>query len=147
MTPQTQQQNIHSPLKGQYGDCVRACIASALDLPIAVVPNFAADLRRWDARSRLEGLERVRAFLAPERNLWTVVLLADEKGEILSLIGKANSNQRYFLAGGTPYKHINHMVCCRGTEIEWNPSPTAEIVQPLWPDRSAFTVSVITERI
>lgn len=38
MTPQDQE-FINIPGK-QYGDCMRACIASLLDLPIADVPHF-----------------------------------------------------------------------------------------------------------
>jgi hypothetical protein len=40
MTP-VDQEFIHKPEEGQHGDCMRACIASVLDLPIAKVPNFA----------------------------------------------------------------------------------------------------------
>jgi hypothetical protein len=35
------QQFLHLPDQGQHGDCMRACIASLLDLPIADVPHFA----------------------------------------------------------------------------------------------------------
>jgi len=41
MTPQDQE-FIHVPGE-QYGDCMRACIASLLDLPIAEVPHFLRD--------------------------------------------------------------------------------------------------------
>lgn len=39
MTP-TDQEFIHAPENGQYGDCQRAVIASLLDLPITAVPHF-----------------------------------------------------------------------------------------------------------
>lgn len=35
------QQFVHDPANGQHGDCMRACIASLLELPIADVPHFA----------------------------------------------------------------------------------------------------------
>lgn len=35
------QQFVHDPENGQHGDCMRACIASLLELPIADVPHFA----------------------------------------------------------------------------------------------------------
>jgi hypothetical protein len=40
MTPQDQE-FIHAPERGQHGDCMRACVAALLDLPIAAVPHFA----------------------------------------------------------------------------------------------------------
>lgn len=39
MTPQ-EQEFVHKPEIGQYGDCQRAVIASLLDLPISSVPHF-----------------------------------------------------------------------------------------------------------
>lgn len=39
MTP-TDQEVLHCPDKGQFGDCQRAVIASLLDLPISTVPHF-----------------------------------------------------------------------------------------------------------
>lgn len=41
MTPQDQE-FVHKPEIGQYGDCQRAVIASLLDLPISEVPHFGA---------------------------------------------------------------------------------------------------------
>lgn len=40
MTPVTQE-FVHKPEEGQHGDCMRACLASLLDLPISDVPHFA----------------------------------------------------------------------------------------------------------
>lgn len=42
MTP-VDQQFIHDPANGVYGDCQRACFASLLDLPIDAVPHFVED--------------------------------------------------------------------------------------------------------
>lgn len=39
MTP-VDQSILHDPENGQYGDCMRACVASLLDLPIERVPHF-----------------------------------------------------------------------------------------------------------
>lgn len=35
------QEFVHDPENGQHGDCMRACIASILDLPREEVPHFA----------------------------------------------------------------------------------------------------------
>jgi len=40
MTP-VDQEFLHLPEQGQQGDCMRAALASLLDLPIAEVPHFA----------------------------------------------------------------------------------------------------------
>jgi hypothetical protein len=40
MTP-VDQEFLHKPEAGQHGDCMRAVIASLLDLPISDVPHFA----------------------------------------------------------------------------------------------------------
>ena len=40
MTP-VDQEFVHQPEQGRHGDCMRACIASLLDLPRDAVPNFA----------------------------------------------------------------------------------------------------------
>jgi len=37
------QQVIHDPENGKYGDCLRACIASILELPSSDVPHFYED--------------------------------------------------------------------------------------------------------
>jgi hypothetical protein len=41
MSPQTQE-FVNIPGK-QYGDCMRACIASLMDMPICLVPHFLRD--------------------------------------------------------------------------------------------------------
>lgn len=40
MTP-VDQEFMHDPANGVEGDCMRACIAALLDLPLAEVPHFA----------------------------------------------------------------------------------------------------------
>lgn len=50
MTPTTQEY-LHDPSQGQTGDCVRACLATLLDLPLGEVPHFAQlhpDTRKFD---------------------------------------------------------------------------------------------------
>lgn len=42
MIPVDQSIVNHCPAEGRYGDCFRACIASILELPIAVVPHTMA---------------------------------------------------------------------------------------------------------
>ncbi len=42
MTP-VNQLVLHDPANGQYGDCMRACVASLLNLPAKEVPHFYAN--------------------------------------------------------------------------------------------------------
>lgn len=58
MTP-VDQSIMHDPANGQWGDCMRACIASLLALPILDVPHFNEGGPRG-----LEFDRRVRDFLA-----------------------------------------------------------------------------------
>ncbi len=55
MTPQDQE-FIHQPEIGQYGDCQRAVIASLLDLPISEVPHFL-QISKGDASLFWENLQ------------------------------------------------------------------------------------------
>lgn len=50
------QEFLHQPEVGQYGDCQRAVIASLLDLPIAEVPHFL-QLAKGDPVEYWEGLQ------------------------------------------------------------------------------------------
>jgi len=51
-------QVMHSPERGFYGDCLRACIASVLDMEPATVPHFYQD-----GCDSIEGEKRIVAFL------------------------------------------------------------------------------------
>jgi hypothetical protein len=58
MTP-ADQEFIHDPENGQYGDCQRAVVASLLDLPITAVPHFL----REAAGEPVAYWERLQAFV------------------------------------------------------------------------------------
>ncbi len=52
MTP-VDQSILHDPENGTWGDCMRACVASLLDLPITTVPHFfdgGCDSQEFDRR-------------------------------------------------------------------------------------------------
>lgn len=59
-SPQTQEFPVHNPQIGQIGDCLRAGIASILDLPIATVPHFSQNC--WPDQAETD--KEVREFLA-----------------------------------------------------------------------------------
>lgn len=51
------QEFLHAPEAGQYGDCQRAVIASLLDLPITEVPHFL-QIAKGDPTLYWEGIQR-----------------------------------------------------------------------------------------
>lgn len=63
------QEFIHKPEIGQYGDCQRAVIASLLDLEISEVPHFLADAK-GDSVGYWEGLQ---GFLIARGFAWLTV--------------------------------------------------------------------------
>lgn len=62
------QEHMHKPDEGSYGDCQRACIASLLELPREQVPHFLHD--NCDYK---EFNKRVNGFLA-QHNLAEIVM-------------------------------------------------------------------------
>lgn len=58
MTPVDQRILDHDPARGRVGDCMRACVASLLDLPYEEVPHF------FDGEGAEHGYEALRAWLA-----------------------------------------------------------------------------------
>lgn len=106
----------HDPDKGEYGDCVRACIASLLDFDAEEVPHFYHD------NDPSTGMKRIRAFLAPlglapfATHFDGAASLAD----ILSAQAEANPDVHYILWGST--EGGNHVVIAKGDKIVHNPS-------------------------
>lgn len=44
----------HDPERGQYADCVRACVASILDLPAVNVPHWFDDPENEDGQLKMQ---------------------------------------------------------------------------------------------
>lgn len=65
MTP-VDQEFVHKPEIGQYGDCQRAVIASLLNLPICDVPHFLHDGDTY------EFWDRIQSFLITYGYQWMV---------------------------------------------------------------------------
>lgn len=63
MTPQDQEY-VHNPEQGIFGDCFRATLASLLNKPIAEVPHFLHD------NNGDKFLERLHEFLAKFDCVW-----------------------------------------------------------------------------
>lgn len=123
---------------GSYGDCVRACIATILDLSPDDVPHFYHD---GDGEA---GMQRARDWLGERgQSLFVTVYSGEADLEaVLSLVGRQNPGATYMLFGATA-EGENHCVVCQGDAVVWNPAWFGSaIVQPLT-DNGFWGVGVI----
>ena len=126
----------HDPEEGIYGDCVRACIASLLDLLPDAVPHFFHDNCSGETAQR-----RIETFLA---DCGLVPFWAGFSGEmplfdVMQYMHVANPNVYYMLYGSTRYG--SHVVICRGMETMHDPAwYSVPIVRPSGDD---WTIMVI----
>ncbi len=132
----------HDPENGKYGDCVRACIASVLDIADPLdVPHFYCDDDVTRGATRITEWLRLREC-AP---FWSHYpgdgLTLDA---LLSYMGDVNPNCTYILFGATA-NGGNHAVVCQGGAIvhdpNWIPSP---IVAPCANDYWTVLVVALT---
>lgn len=104
----------HNP-PNSYGDCVRACIATMLDLPSADVPHFAHDNAPGDVV-----YQRIRDWMAPRGYMPFWVNFPDEPlDSVLSYIGTLNPDVTYMLYGSSGTG--DHVVVCYGGCVVHNP--------------------------
>lgn len=103
--------------RNTYGDCVRACIASILELPAQDVPHFYYD---GDGK---EGMKRAREWLnARSQSLFVTFYPGDtEVADLLNIVGEQNPDTHYMLFGVAEGEG-NHCVVCQNNEIVWNPA-------------------------
>lgn len=107
----------HDPENGSYGDCLRACIASMLDLKAEDVPHFMRDNPPDETLTK-----RVREFLAP-MGLGLFLTAYDSSydlQDVLRVMQNNNPGIHYFLI------HDNgqgdHMVVCKDDKVVHNPA-------------------------
>lgn len=107
----------HEPENGKYGDCVRACVASLMELEPEKVPHFYHD--NCDA---IEGNRRIASFLDEHGFVpfWTIFDGSLSLEELLNNQLQANPTVFYMLY------HSNldgdHVVICRGGKVDFDPS-------------------------
>ena len=119
MTPQ-KQLNRHDPENGVLGDCYRTVIACLLDLKPEEVPHIH---EHNGAMNMQEQQDMMNAWLAA-RGLVEVNVPCD--GSIglevaLEVMDRWSMGTRYMLTGQSR-TGCNHVVICKGREIEWDPS-------------------------
>lgn len=108
----------HEPENGKYGDCVRACIASLLELPAEDVPHFYEDDPGGDVAN-----ERIKTFLATKGFVpfWTFFDGETPLQAIFDQMLHANAGVYYMLfhetnAGG------DHVVICQNDAVDFDPA-------------------------
>lgn len=101
------QEFLHKPEEGSVGDCLRACLASVLELPIADVPHFA---KLYPT--------------APE--CWCEVFdWLEDRGHEYVYVGLINLDRdRFYIASGPSPRSGRHAVVCKGSEVIHDPHPS-----------------------
>lgn len=127
MTPQTCM-TTHKP-PHSYGDCLRACIATILDLPAEDVPHFADC-----GVSASDTLAHARKWLG-ERGLTIATFAFPGDGpvsDVLEYMGQSNPTVTWMLFGSTSDDQSDmHVNVCQGGKVAHDPAwvPTS-IKQP-----------------
>jgi hypothetical protein len=101
-----------------YGDCLRAALASVLDLPAEDVPHFAHD----GADPEIV-LQRARDYLRP-MGLTAFVSIYDgsnSRAEVLEYMAERNPDTTYLLFGLVS-EGGGHVVVCTGGKVVHNPA-------------------------
>lgn len=100
-----------------HGDCVRACIATVLDVQTEAVPHFA-----HDGADPYTVLARARDWLAKGgETVWVTMYPPVERAELLEMLGEHNPDSTYMLFGMTD-SGTGHVVVCQGGRIVHNPA-------------------------
>jgi hypothetical protein len=134
---------IHDPPMS-HGDCVRACIASILELNSDSVPHFF-----HDGCNGLVADIRIRDFLAIHGLVrFTTVYPGDiSLAELLAMMSDLNPSAHYMLTGTTSQGGV-HMVVCRGGAIAHNPDHCGwSIVGPVSDDSSTGWIIHVLARL
>lgn len=105
----------HDPDAGQKGDCIRACIASILEIDTEALPNFADAGDQLNA-ALIDGLAPLG--YAP---WWTQYDGSVPLSDILAHIGEAMPTCHYVLFGRMA-SGMPHAVVCKGGTVVHNPS-------------------------
>lgn len=115
MTP-VDQEFIHAPEVGQYGDCQRAVIASLLDLPISEVPHFLQEAQGdpniyWE---KLQTFVRSHGFAYLTVHAQSGISFFGDDGDVY-----------HEISGPSPRGNgVSHAVVGRNGEVAFDPHPS-----------------------
>jgi hypothetical protein len=120
------------------GDCLRACIASLLELPSDAVPNFYET-----HNDPVQMLHDLRDFLRPMgKNVFCTVYTSEfTLDELLDHMEEINPSVHYVLCGFDG-EDLHAVICCGG-DVKHNPSWARKRL--VGPTPSGWGVMVITE--
>ncbi len=112
MAIKVMQQELHDPENGQIGDCLRACLATLLELSIEEVPHIGRKL--WPSHDAAEWDAAVEKFLVGH-GLYSFPLGTGYKHLL----------RGYCLASGQSPRHLdeNHVVVYKDGEFWHDPHP------------------------
>jgi hypothetical protein len=104
----------HEPEAGTYGDCLRACVATILDLNTEDVPHFFHDGCEGE-----EGNQRLREWLATRQlaPFWSAYAGDLDAAEIMTEIAVSNPTVPFILYGETAYGGQHVVVCRSGKKV------------------------------
>ena len=129
MTP-VKQSVKHDPANGRYGDCMRCCIASMLDMQPAGIRNFG-ELASKGAEEFWSAVNDFLIFLG--YRIATFAFDA-EVPEVLASMELHNSGM-YWIMGCAGPKANHSVVCCGGRVVS---DPAGYTVDQLKRDDSGF---------
>lgn len=115
----------HDPSNDSYGDCLRACVATVLDMDPLTVLHFADHGRTADAAMR----ELRRWSMSHGLMPYVVGFPPVPLDELLDQQRLINPDSVYILTGATA-DGTDHCVVCRGGAVVHNPSPGSRVVGP-----------------
>jgi hypothetical protein len=102
------QEFLHKPEEGSIGDCMRACLASVLELPISAVPHFAK-------------LYPTAPEFWNELMDW-VELQGYDFSHVVPL--SCIDPERFYIVGGPSPRSGRHAVVSKGMDIVHDPHPS-----------------------
>lgn len=112
----------HAPGEGKFGDCLRACVATILDLGREHVPHFADGIKPED--DAMISFERLREYLAT-RKMFPLFVGYDSGAadfdEVMRMVAHFNGAVHAILLCGTP-NDVNHAVVVKAGKVVHDPS-------------------------
>lgn len=109
----------HDPENGIWGDCYRVGIAWLLQIPPEDVPHFYEN----GPDNPEEACAQAKAFVREHGYELVVIAYEAKPATVMASISHYSPQARYLLTGlSGKYPDTNHVVCCKGTSIEVDPT-------------------------
>lgn len=113
---------LHDPDNGQYGDCLRTCIACLFDLNVEEVPHLHDN--GAEHSEAMAALDRWLSDYLPDRDVALFRLgLYCSPEHIMQYMAAHNPGMIYLLSGKSPRHDAGHVVIARDRDIIHDPHP------------------------